>query len=111
MQCPSCRAPLFSGAFECRLCGKKVPQPSSARIPGLALIGIFLLLCAWIAWATLSGTDLQREQIRLRQAASCGTTTPQKLSDAADRIAAKSHISQIDAMRRVEATACPAMAN
>jgi hypothetical protein len=111
MQCPSCRATVFSGAFECRLCGKKLPQPGSARIPGLALLGIILVLGAGAAWAGLSGSDLQREQIRLHQAASCGNTTVQKLGDAAAQMAAKSHLSLIDAMRRTEATACPTMSN
>jgi hypothetical protein len=109
MLCPSCRATLFAGAFECRFCGKKLPQPSSARIPGLALIGIFLGICALLAWAALSGGDPQREQIRLRQAAACGATTAQKLEDAAGQMAAKSHISAIDAMHRAEIGACPTM--
>lgn len=109
MQCPSCRSPLFAGAFECRFCGKKIAQPISARIPGLALVGIFLGICAWLAWAALSGSDAQREQIRLRQAAGCGATTVQKLEDAAAQMAAKSNISMIDAMHRAEDLACPAL--
>ena len=109
MQCPSCRSPLFTGAFECRFCGKKIPQPSSARIPGLALIGIFLALCAWLGYAALSHSDPQQEQLRLRQAAACGVTTVQKLEDSAKQIAAKSNISPIDAIHRAETGACPSM--
>jgi hypothetical protein len=109
MLCPSCRATLFAGAFECRFCGKKLPQPSSARIPGLALIGIFLGVCALLAWTALSRSDAQGEQLRLRQAAACGATTAQKIGDAAGQMTAKSNISMIDAIHRAEDLACPAL--
>lgn len=110
MLCPSCRSTLFSGAFECRFCGKKLPQPPSARIPGLALLGILLAIAALVAWSALSRTDAGEEQVRLRQAAACGTTTPQKLNDAAKQIAAKSNIPLTDALHQAEAHACAAFA-
>ena len=111
MQCPSCRSTLFAGAFECRFCGKKVPQPSSARIPGLMLIGILLGIVALVVWAASSRSAPEQEDMRLRQAAACGFTTPLKVEDAAKQMAAKSHIPMIDAMHSAEILACPKMLN
>jgi hypothetical protein len=109
MLCPSCRSTLFAGAFECRFCGKKIPQPPSARLPGLVLIGVLLGIAGLVVWGGFFRTDAQQEEMRLRQAAACGTTTPDKLATAGRQMAAKSGIPVIDATHQVEATACPGM--
>ena len=111
MHCPSCRSTLFAGAFECRFCGKKLPQPSSARIPGLTLAGILLGIFALVVWAAISRSPADQEDIRLRQAAACGFTTPLKVQDAAKQMAAKAHIPMIEAMHSAEILACPKMLN
>jgi len=111
MHCPSCRSTLFAGAFECRFCGKKLPQPSSARIPGLILMGILLGIFGLVVLAAFSRSNPQEEDIRLRQAAACGLTTTLKVQDAAKQMAAKSHIAMIDALHSAEILACPKMMN
>jgi hypothetical protein len=115
--CPSCRSTLFAGAFECRFCGKKLPQPKSARLPGLMLIGILVFIAGVVAYGAYFRTDAQDEVMRLRQAAGCSGAGSVRqldsrivqLQDAARQMAAKTGMSMFDAMHRVEHQACPSM--
>jgi hypothetical protein len=111
MKCPYCRGTIFSGAFECRFCGKKQPSSKAARIPGRVLLAISAFIFVLVVWANWQGTDAQHEQARIQQAAACnGTMTAQQIADSARAAVVKSHISITAAIQKAEILACPTMA-